>query len=133
MIAVRARCVREGFDDTCPACQGHGSTEAYEGQRAEAEAWESTGPPEGDDWQLWETVSEGSPISPVFADSDELAAWMSDDARGRDQVSFAVAAKFISEGWVPTFISSAATGVMSGVEAVGRSGDGPFGSTDART
>ena len=53
----------------CPACQGHGSTEAYEGQRAEAEAWKPSEPPMGEGWQLWETVSEGSPVSPVFATS----------------------------------------------------------------
>lgn len=32
-------------------------------------------PPEGDGYQLWETTSEGSPISPVFATLDELLAY----------------------------------------------------------
>ena len=117
-IAVRARCEREGFDDTCPACQGHGSNEAYEGQRAEAEAWESSGPPGGDGWQLRETVSEGSPISPVFATSRELAAWMSAPERGDERVPADVAARFIEAGWAPTFIGTGGH-VMSGVEAVG--------------
>lgn len=30
----------------------------------------------GDCYQLWETVSEGSPVSPVFATPEELADWM---------------------------------------------------------
>lgn len=119
MVVVRARCEREGFDDTCPTCQGHGSTEAYPGQRAEAEAWEPTEPPTGDSWQLWETVSEGSPISPVFATADGLAGWMSDPARGDRWVPAATAAKFIEAGWAPTFVSSAGTGLVSGVEYVG--------------
>ena len=34
-------------------------------------------PPKGDGWQLWQTVSDG-PISPVFADPDDLIAWMSE-------------------------------------------------------
>ena len=112
----------------CPACKGHGSIEAYEGQRAEAEKWEPSEPPMGEGWQLWETVSEGSPVSPVFATSGELAAWMSDPDRGGDWVPPDVAAKFISHGWAPTMMSSPDTGVISGVEAVGTStADGPLG------
>lgn len=61
---------------TCPTCQGHGSVEKYPGQRAEAEAWEHTEPPTGDGWQMWETTSEGSPMSPVFARPEELARWL---------------------------------------------------------
>lgn len=62
----------------CPTCDGYGSVEHYRGQRAEAEAWESTEPPTGDGWQMWETTSEGSPMSPVFATADELAQWLAD-------------------------------------------------------
>jgi hypothetical protein len=126
-IAVRARCEREGFPVECPACGGHGSLEAYPGQRAEAEAWERSEPPMGEGWQLWETVTEGSPKSPVFATSQELAEWMSDLERGDERVPGDVAAGFISEGWAPTFIVSGGD-VASGVEAVGMAGDtGPFG------
>lgn len=34
----------------------------------------------GDGWQLWETTSEGSPQSPVFATADELAEWAAHNA-----------------------------------------------------
>jgi hypothetical protein len=118
-IVVRARCEREGIDPLCPTCQGHSSIEKYEGQRAEAEAWEPTEPPEGEGWQLWETVSEGSPISPVCATADELAAWMSDPARGDRWVPAEAARKFIGEGWAPTGISTPGRGYVSGVEAIG--------------
>lgn len=74
-ICVSARCKREGFGDVCPACEGHGSVEKYPGQRDEAEAWEPAEPPSGDGWQLWETTSEGSPKSPVFASAEGLADW----------------------------------------------------------
>lgn len=57
----------------CQACGGHGTLEEYDGQRAEAEAWEPVGPPKGEGWQMWETTSEGSPSSPVFATPEELA------------------------------------------------------------
>jgi hypothetical protein len=32
-------------------------------------------PPKGDGYQLWETTSEGSPVSPVFKTLDELCEW----------------------------------------------------------
>jgi hypothetical protein len=48
----------------------------------EKDAWweqfhaeEEHDPPTGDGYQLWETTSEGSPISPVFATLDELCAY----------------------------------------------------------
>lgn len=59
----------------CPACGGHGSVERYPGQREAAKKWKPTEPPAGDGWQLWETVSEGSPTSPVFATAEALADW----------------------------------------------------------
>lgn len=70
-------------------------------------------------WQLYETVSEGSPLSPVFATKDELAAWMSGPAAGRERVSPDVAAKFVAEGWAPSFVSSPQTGFVSGVKWIG--------------
>lgn len=118
-VVIRARCEREGVSDTCPTCDGHAGVEKYPGQRAEAEAWEPTDPPKGDGWQLWETVSEGSPISPVFATADDLAVWMSDPERGDRWVPQEVAAKFIADGWAPSLVFSPQTGVVSGVEWTG--------------
>lgn len=46
-----------------------------DGQCDEADEWEHEEPPTGAGWQLWETTSEGSPISPVFASAEELADW----------------------------------------------------------
>jgi hypothetical protein len=123
--AVRARCEREGVSDTCGACTGHGSFEAYEGQRAEAEAWERTEPPEGDGWQLWQTVSEGSPISPVFGTAEELARWMASPAytwgvAKNSRLSYEAALAFVQAGWAPTLISTPETGLVTGVEYVGQ-------------
>lgn len=122
-VVVNARCEREGVNPTCQTCDGHATIEAYPGQRADAEAWEPTDPPKGDGWQLWETVSEGSPISPVFATADELASWMSDPERGDRWVPPAVAAKFIADGWAPSFVGTASTGLVSGVEWTGHHAD----------
>jgi hypothetical protein len=125
-VVIRARCEREGVDDTCPTCNGHASIEKYEGQRAEAEAWEPTQPPKGEGWQLWETVSEGSPISPAFATAEELARWMSSPAytwgavkTDADRPTYETALRFVMAGWAPTLVGSPQTGVVSGVEFIG--------------
>jgi hypothetical protein len=119
MILVSFRCERLGITVECATCHGHASLEAYPGQRAEAEAWEPQEPPAGEGWQLWETVSEGSPISPVLTTAGELAAWMSDPARGRDWLTPEAAAKFVASGWAPTFMSTPETGLVSGAECIG--------------
>lgn len=115
---IEASGLPEGWG-MCPTCEGHGSVERYEGQRAEAEAWEPTDPPTGEGWQLWSTVSEGSPISPVLTTAQDLARWMSDPARGSNWVPEGAAANFIEVGWAPSGAFSSATGVVQGVEWVG--------------
>ena len=70
-------------------------------------------------WQMYETVSEGSPVSPIFRTKAELAAWLSSAAAGRDQVSPASAAKFVEDGYAPSFVMMGGQ-LMSGVEAAGR-------------
>lgn len=79
MILVEFRCNQLGIVVECPTCNGMGDMATNE-QRAEADAWEREEPPAGEGWQLWETVSEGSPISPVFDTPEGLAGWMSSPA-----------------------------------------------------
>jgi hypothetical protein len=68
----------------CPACNGEGipkdKQEAYNN-------WERVEPPAGEGYQIWETVSEGSPISPVFATPEELASHMAGKKWGADHGS----------------------------------------------
>lgn len=53
----------------CSACSGEGvnpeSLEAYNN-------WLPYEPPEGTGWQIWQTVGEGSPITPIFETAEEL-------------------------------------------------------------
>lgn len=121
-VVAKAQCAREGVSDTCGTCKGHGSQEAYEGQRAEAEAWEATEPPEGEGWQLWETVSEGSPISPVFPDAEGLAQWLTTPAACwgamKRPMTIEQARGFVGAGWAPTMIGNAG-GIHDGATYVG--------------
>lgn len=61
----------------CPGCNGFGY---HPDDEAAQDAWEPSEPPTGDGWQLWETTSEGSPVSPVFESAEELAAWCAANA-----------------------------------------------------
>lgn len=123
-IVIRARCEREGVPVECSHCGGHGSVEAYPGQRDEAEAWVATGPPEGEGWQMWETVSEGSPVSPVFPDADALARWLTTAEGGqaagpkRQPMTIEQARGFVGAGWAPTGIMNAG-GQHDGADYVG--------------
>lgn len=121
-VVIRARCEREGMPYACQTCDGHGSFEAYEGQRADAEAWQRTEPPAGNGWQLWETVSEGSPISPVFPNAEGLAQWLTTPAACwgamRRPMTIEQARGLVGAGWAPTgFIT--AGGVHDGPTYVG--------------
>lgn len=114
-----------GFE--CKTCEGHGEHEVYPGQRASREAWTPDSPPEGPGWQLWETVSEGSPISPVFDTPEKLALWMSSPSyvwgatkTAADRPTYEQALAFIRAGWAPTGIITAEHGVEQGDKHVGR-------------
>ena len=57
-------------EKTCPSCYG------------ECKSTPTIEPPKGydfeksDGYQIWEDVSEGSPVSPVFMKPEDLAKWM---------------------------------------------------------
>jgi hypothetical protein len=125
---VRARCRREGWPEGCATCDATPGIEAWEGQREAATAWKSVQPPIGEGWQLWESVSEGSPISPVFPTSEALAQWLTTREGGkvagpsRQPLTIEQAREFVRTGWAPTMISDAA-GVHDGVEWIGSAQD----------
>jgi hypothetical protein len=72
-------------------------------------------------WQYYETVTEGTPCSPVCATKEDLAAWLSSPEAGRERMSPDVAARFVAQGWAPSFVSTPQTGFIRGTEWVGRS------------
>jgi hypothetical protein len=89
-ILIKARCKRLGIACDCPACGGHGViSNPDEAECARAKAWLEREPPAGPGWQLWETTSEGSPISPVCATAENLAAWCATGATifGKEKLS----------------------------------------------
>jgi hypothetical protein len=73
-------CRRKGVPSSCPHCNGSGKVWQTEEVHRLHEEWERIEPPTGDGYQLWETTSEGSPQSPVFATFEELCEWCAENA-----------------------------------------------------
>jgi hypothetical protein len=77
-------------------------------------------------YQVYENVSEGTPISPVFATRDELLAWLTqpDGAPGmgiggdRQKISPEAAEAFVAAAWAPSMFAMVGDGkgLRSGVE-----------------
>lgn len=112
----------------------------------DSEYWEYAGGPPSDreyykpwsdeeaTWfQVWETVSEGTPVTPPFETKDELIGYLVehgdfwDQSRRRegctsincDPWSRESAEAFVNgPGWAPSFVADS-KGVRSGVEAMG--------------
>jgi len=71
-------------------------------------------------YQVYETVSEGTPVSPVFATTDEMIDWLTSVPMGgvnEVPLSRKAAAKFVEYEYAPSFIVDA-RGLRTGVEAL---------------
>jgi hypothetical protein len=79
-VCIEARCKRDGVPDTCTRCAGEGTLWPTPEIKQLEEDWKEVQPPTGEGFQLWETTSEGSPTSPVFATIEQLCEWCADNA-----------------------------------------------------
>jgi len=66
-------------------------------------------------YQIYETVSEGTPASPVFADLDEMEMWLLQEG-----YSPHAAAAFCETGYVPSFFYSPERGLSRGIHLLDR-------------
>lgn len=72
-------------------------------------------------WQMWETTSEGSPISPVMDTPEELARWLADNrasAFGGTEATFDQWLNMITQGHAVSAVWDSSKGFRSGVEAL---------------
>lgn len=70
-------------------------------------------PEEATHYQMYETVTEGTPVSPVFASLDELEVWLVQDYG----YSEAGAKAFCKMGYIPSGIGIPGQGFLTGSEA----------------
>ena len=70
-------------------------------------------------FQVWETVSEGTPVTPPFATKAELVDYLAtngdawDQSRGHGAWSRDAAEKFVGTGWAPSLIITNNGGAVS--------------------
>lgn len=80
-ILIETRAKRLGVFGKCQICKGEGwLPNPDEAAWKLHEEWKEYEPPQGPGFQLWETCSEGSPVSPVFKSAESLAAWCEENA-----------------------------------------------------
>lgn len=98
-VCVQARAEKLGVYGYCETCDGDGEVwDSIENKKLYVN-WERVDPPTGEGWQVWETVSEGSPVSPVFPNRDALANYLVEQG-----YSYKAAINFCEDGWVPSGI-----------------------------
>lgn len=100
---LRAEAQRLGIPTTCSKCKGECSFWPSKEIEIAYDKWRPEEPPTGEAYQIWENVSEGSPVSPAFIHPPALAAWMaverSSDGTHDDWMRF-----ILGDGWAPDAI-----------------------------
>jgi hypothetical protein len=71
-------------------------------------AWDS----EPTHYQIYETVTEGTPWSPVFGSLDELVEWLI-----KEGYSEKAARRFAEVGWVPSMVMAGSKGLFVGIHS----------------
>jgi hypothetical protein len=97
MICVEQRCKRLGIETECSYCKGKGHIFFDDDLAQRYNEWKEHQPPSGEGWQLWETVSEGSPISPVFPSEEALVSYLIDQGH-----THKAAKAFVQAAWAPS-------------------------------
>lgn len=76
-------------------------------------------PDEATHYQLYETVSEGTPLSPPFASKAELVEYLVEHGDGCDRpVSRAAAEAFVRDQWAPSLVYTPEHGIQTGIECL---------------
>lgn len=105
-VCTEAALKRENIKFECSACNGEGTFWPNDEIKSSYDNWKDYQPPEGDGYQIWETTSEGSPVSPVFSKPEDLAHYMVVNGSGAfSNCNFEFWMNFIlGDGWTPTIV-----------------------------
>lgn len=105
-------------DELCVVCRRAGKLAGIKFKPHGCPNWQID-PPEGEGWQMWETCTEGSPMSPVFKTPEELARWLADNnasAFGNLTATYEQWLGMIKTGWAPSATCIIGKELKSGVE-----------------
>jgi hypothetical protein len=92
-------------DKDCGRCHG---AEVDPDVQTLFDAWEAmeTDPPAGEGWQMWETVGEGSPVSPVCETPEKLAEYMTENPWSIHKATYEQWLRMIACGYAPSMVIS---------------------------
>lgn len=114
------KCMDGEYGLTCDDCRKFAEIKGLEMTSLNCPIFAELAPPKGEYWQMWENVSEGSPISPPCKTPEELAKWLSDNKAssfGRDTATYEQWLCMINgPGWAPSGVLDS-KGFRSGVAA----------------
>lgn len=105
-VVIEAECKRLGVSHLCEHCKGEGVTWPTPEDKDRCEAWERHEPLAGEGYQMWETITNGSPVTPVFERADELAQWLVDHppSKGTNHSFYQWMVFIQGDGWAPTML-----------------------------
>lgn len=112
-VCTKARAKRLGVFGHCKVCGGEGEIWFNERVKELNDKWydeERYEPPAGDGWQVWETVSEGSPVTPAFPTKEALIDYLVqngdlwDQKRAEGGWKREAAEKFVESAWSPSLV-----------------------------
>ena len=76
---IEARLKREKKKSRCSTCKGTGENWQHPKAKSLYKNWKDYNPPIGEGFQLWNTTSEGSPMTPVFKSLEDLCTYCEDE------------------------------------------------------
>jgi hypothetical protein len=98
-----------------PATDGHYEFWEWDGGPPDRESYRPKwSAEEATHYQMYETVSEGTPVSPVFETLEQLENWMVNEAR----YSREAAAAFCKGGWAPSMAYVPGKGLFKNADAL---------------
>jgi hypothetical protein len=94
----------------------------YAGDQPKQEDYVPYTEEEATHFQMYETITEGTPVTPVFATLQELEDYLVNvgemaGTKYNEKYSREGAHAFCQSGWAPSMVYTPATGMISGVEA----------------
>jgi len=103
----------------CERCGGSAQVWYSEDIKQKYNNWERKEPPKGEGWQVWETVSEGSPITPVFETPEKLVNYLYLELEWSQEA----AENFLYEDQNAPSMIADENGIQKGHEAIADKGD----------
>lgn len=100
-----------------------GTFEEYDGSRPQGHEYMPDWPEaERTHYQMYETVTEGTPISPVMETPEALARWLADNNGNAGAYRTATYEQWLvmiqGDGWAPSLVNIQGKSIVSGVEAL---------------